>query len=293
VNDPGRINDKSSIGPTNIDGAQPDHRTDGENPRPDVEVEAARRRQAWRESTQYARSRRIERGVAGSVVLIAGLAVLAAWLYYGRHASRNELILIPSAAAFFWLYFGFAYVLASRRRLNREFRDAWIINQSHQDLKEAERKVAENGSSDFAELWDVTQKRLDYYHRIATSQSEKSFFYGQMAAVAGFAAIVVAALVAGFARSTTASIVAGLTGATGGGLGAYIGATFMKSQDLTSAQLRAYFLQPLEFSKYLAAERLAQQISVEKRDAAIINIINSIAKSSDFVDPGNDKVKQE
>lgn len=100
--------------------------------------------------------------------------------------------------------------------------------------------------------------------------------YGQIAAGAGFFVIIIAAFIAGFSRSTAAAIASGITGVAGGGLGAYIGSTFMKSQDTASAQLRAYFSQPLEFSKYLAAERLLNFIDKGDRTAAVNTMITSI-----------------
>src|SRR5438874_1684431 len=100
--------------------------------------------------------------------------------------------------------------------------------------------------------------------------------YGQIAAGAGFVVILLSAVIAGFSRSTAASISAGVIGVSGGGLGAYIGSTFMKSQDAASAQLRAYFSQPLEFSKYLAAERLLTFIGEDDRLPAVNNMISSI-----------------
>ena len=74
------------------------------------------------------------------------------------------------------------------------------------------------GDTDFGALWTATQKRLDYYHKIATTQAERSFMYGQIAAGAGFVVVIIAAFIAGFSRSTAAAIASGVAGVAGGGL---------------------------------------------------------------------------
>jgi hypothetical protein len=66
------------------------------------------------------------------------------------------------------------------------------------------------GDTDFGALWTATQKRLDYYHKIATTQAERSFMYGQIAAGAGFVVVIIAAFIAGFSRSTAAAIASGV-----------------------------------------------------------------------------------
>jgi hypothetical protein len=57
-------------------------------------------------------------------------------------------------------------------------------------------------------------------------------------------------------RSATAAITTGALGAVSAALTGYIGRTFIRSQEMSAKHLRAYFDQPLEFSRYLAAERL-------------------------------------
>jgi protein-S-isoprenylcysteine O-methyltransferase Ste14 len=174
-----------------------------------------------------------------------------------------------------WVYLAAYIALIYRIRMRREFRDRTLLSESREELADAEAEVS-GGATDFSTLWHATQKRLDYYHDIATTQSERSFNYGQLAAGSGLLVLLIAAVVAGFSHSTTTSIVAGATGVIGGGIGAYIGATFMRAQEQSAMQLKAYFLQPLEFSKYLAAERLLSGLEGDERDKAIHLIIEGI-----------------
>lgn len=245
------------------------------------EIQEAEKRQAWRESPENAKLSRIRRFIWGLTPIAAAGGALVGWSYAGYSHNRGQYAAIGAGIGILtWLYIGIYYLFLAQRQLKRAFDDRRLLHRSRDALKEAEEKLKESSSTEFGVLWDATQKRLDYYHKIATTQSEKSFLYGQIASAAGFAVILVAAIIAGLSKTPTASIVAGLTGAAGGGLGAYIGATFMKTQDVASTQLRAYFLQPLEFSKYLAAERLVKQIPEDDRAKAVQTIIDSITNAT-------------
>ncbi|WP_257231747.1 hypothetical protein [Streptomyces sp. Rer75] len=51
-------------------------------------------------------------------------------------------------------------------------------------------------------------------------------------------------------------------------LAGYVSRTFVKSQEVASSHLRAYFDQPLEFSRYLAAERLIEDAKPRQEQRA-------------------------
>ena len=219
---------------------------------------------------------------------MALLAAFIAWLYIDNSNSmalfdnRNNIILIAAGAtAGLWIYFGWLVVIIQRGRARRELRDRRLLGEAREEIKEAERELI-GGSEDFRTLWGLTQKQLDYYHKIATGQAERSFLYGQIASAVGFAVIIIASLIGAFSTSTAGAIAATVTGVSGGGLAAYVGATFMKSQESAASQLRAYFLQPLELSKYLAAERLLSFIDETDRTTVVGDMVRSIVQP-----PGN------
>ena len=166
----------------------------------------------------------------------------------------------------FWLYTSYRQQFADRR----------LLEAVRGDVMRAEEDAIVDGEVDFVRLWRATQRRIDLYHDIATRQAKDSFRYGQWAAGVGFGVIVIAGVIALFARSSAASVGAAITGVAGGGLGAYIGATFMRSQDVASAQLRDYFRQPLELSKFLAAERLVRSLDPADRPAAVAHIVEGV-----------------
>lgn len=131
-----------------------------------------------------------------------------------------------------------------------------------------------------AALWDVTHGRMDLYHTIVTGQAKRSFGAAQAAMVIGFAMLVGFAVLAAEAKTTTAAVSAGSLGAVGAAFAAYIGKTFIRSQETAASHLRAYFDQPLELSRYLAAERLLaddKSLSAEQRAAILSSLVESIA----------------
>jgi hypothetical protein len=129
-------------------------------------------------------------------------------------------------------------------------------------------------------LWEVTHSRLDLYHQIATGQARSSFFTAQVATGVGFVLLVVFALLSARTHTTAGAITTGSLGAVSAALAGYIGRTFVRSQEAAANHLRAYFDQPLEFSKYLAAERLLASgslaLSSEQQAAILTALIEGV-----------------
>jgi hypothetical protein len=156
-----------------------------------------------------------------------------------------------------------------------------------QEFKKEERVAVEElkqSDPDFATLWFITQGRIDYYHKIATDQARRSFISSQIATGAGFALVIIVAIIAARTTNPIAAISAGAVGIVGGGLSAYIGATFMKSQSEASAQLRQFFLQPVELSRVLGAERLLEKLPRDQKSEAVQQIIKSMMAPGSYGD---------
>ncbi|MET8572691.1 hypothetical protein [Streptomyces sp. NPDC004783] len=117
------------------------------------------------------------------------------------------------------------------------------------------------------ELWEATHARLDLYHQIATGQARTSFRNAQVAMFTGFVLLILFAGIAVWASTTAVAIVAGGLGAVSAALAGYVAKTFIRSQEAAATHLRSYFNQPLELSRYLAAERLVADgdLSQEQR----------------------------
>lgn len=117
-------------------------------------------------------------------------------------------------------------------------------------------EVVRRSPLELAALWDTTHARLDLYHQIATGQAKTSFRNAQIAMGVGFLLLILFAGVALWASTTAVAIVAGGLGAVSAALAGYVAKTFIRSQEAAATHLRSYFDQPLELSRYLAAERL-------------------------------------
>jgi len=192
-------------------------------------------------------------------VLLVGVPVAVA---YGQGGREQVERLLPAMSLLVVLA-GFAFVVYCSYRLTFSGRqETQRAEHARQALQRAETSLGEADRLALPGLWDVTHKRLDYYHQIATSQARQSFRNAQIAMTVGFVLLVVFAVLALRATTPTASIVTGALGAAAAAFAAYIGRTFVRSQESAAGHLRAYFDQPLEFSRYLAAERLLEAMDI-------------------------------
>lgn len=132
-----------------------------------------------------------------------------------------------------------------------------------------------------AEQWELTHARLELYHVIAQDQAKKSFRNAQISMGLGFALLVGFIAVALKASNATGSIVAGGLGAVAAALAGYVSKTFVKSQESAATHLRSYFDQPLEFSRYLAAERLIVDAGLadEQRREVLMALVQAMVAS--------------
>ncbi|WP_406413698.1 RNA-binding domain-containing protein [Streptomyces sp. NBC_01614] len=144
------------------------------------------------------------------------------------------------------------------------------LRSPYADVSQSEAEDEEQARLTLSALWAVTHRRLDHYHTIALEQAAKSFRNAQAAMTIGFILLVGFAVAGFFASTTAGTVVAGALGAVSAALSGYVSRTFVKSQETAAEHLRAYFDQPLEFSRYLAAERLIADARLETEQRAEI-----------------------
>ncbi|MEU6568760.1 RNA-binding domain-containing protein [Streptomyces parvulus] len=164
------------------------------------------------------------------------------------------------------------------------------LRSPHADASQSEAEDEEQARLTLSALWTVTHRRLDHYHGIALEQAAKSFRNAQIAMTIGFILLVSFAAVAFFASTTAGAVVAGALGAVSAALAGYVSRTFVKSQETAAEHLRAYFDQPLEFSRYLAAERLITDARLERQQRA--EILSSLVQAM-IVGPPSDREAQD
>jgi hypothetical protein len=241
-------------------------------------------RHMWINSPERKRFVRVVLSTVIGIVILTCISELIAFLatqsddnYNGDVTfNRISVALVTGAALSYFSAAGLVlYRVLLRQRVGDRIRLGLVA-----DLQKEEEKLAAAGT-DFDSLWAITQKRLDFYHDIATQQARTSFRSGQVAAYSGFAVVVLVAILAAFTKNGTGAIAASVIGVAGAGLSAYVGATFMRAQESSASQLRAYFLQPVEFARVLAAERLLEKIEPEGRARVVETIIGSIVTSGD------------
>lgn len=233
---------------------------------------------AWRASPEY---RSAVRGawIVYLLPLAVGVGTFIFAQTYGQALELDRGLKGADAVAIHLLYVllftlpvGFAaysFAIFRIKVKREELRERLQVAEAQQELEQAERNAHAANALGLESLWDVTQKRLDYYHTLATAQAEVSFRHSQRAVIGGFGALVVALLVATFSGSTGAAVASGLVGVAGAALAGYLSKTFLRTQETTSAQLRSYFSQPLTFSQHLAAERLLNLLDGEQKAAAV------------------------
>lgn len=138
--------------------------------------------------------------------------------------------------------------------------------------------IARRSPLELAALWEATHARLDLYHQIATGQARTSFRNAQIAMGVGFLLLVLFAGIALWASTTAVAIVAGGLGAVSAALAGYVAKTFIRSQEAAATHLRSYFDQPLELSRYLAAERLVADgdLSQEQRGEILSALVQAM-----------------
>lgn len=251
------------------------------------ELEYRAFRQAWRNSEE--RRQLTKRVIVLAITLPLSGAILGAVVSVVTYSESGEYVAytpLQSALLFALGGLGLGAIAAVyggmllRIFQRRAFREQYRLDQSRARLDEAEQVlVTSTSDTSFAALWTATQARLDHYHDIATSQSRRSFAYGQVAAATGLGAVLICTVLAIVADSSAGAVAAGVLGGAAAAMSGYIGSTFLRTQDLAASQMRDYFGQPLEFSRFLAAERLLDEIDdTERREAATVALIQAIAQ---------------
>jgi MFS family permease len=210
------------------------------------------------------------------IVLSIGIvgAIVAVWVAVSSH---DPVVASIAGISVLILFYILVFVMLLWSTNARRLFDARIEQEDRQAaLVEAESNL---DTLEIGTLWAANQKRVDFYHSIATTQSQASFRNGTFASIVGFAIMILVAVFAAFAPNPVASISAGAVGIAGAAMSAYIGATFIRLQSDAATQLRQFFLQPVEFSRLLSAERLIDTLPETDRAAAVQQVIAAMTVS--------------
>ncbi|TLP52413.1 TRADD-N-associated membrane domain-containing protein [Microbispora triticiradicis] len=151
-------------------------------------------------------------------------------------------------------------ILAIEWMVQREVKNR-RLDAAQKRLRAAEGALKKEQELALGPLWVETEARLDYYHEIATNHARQSFRSAQVAMVAGFVVVLLFAVLAiFFAKNPADRLLAGTLGLISAALSGFISRTFIRAQEAAANRLQAYFDHPVRFSRYLAAERLIEQM---------------------------------
>ncbi|MCX4618005.1 hypothetical protein ACFZAB_34130 [Streptomyces albogriseolus] len=211
------------------------------------------------------------------IALCIAFALLASFWYFSQHSESRD-------------------ISESRARVREAERDVEgalggtpiglsdgeiVVGRITRSGPSAEEIAARQERRDLAlsRLWALTQARLTLYHDIATKQARRSFLSAQASMIIGFVMLTVFVYLALKVSNTAGAIVAGGLGAVSAALAGFISKTFVKSQETAAEHLKAYFDQPLEFSRYLAAERLLADANLpdEQRAEVVAALVQTVA----------------
>lgn len=199
--------------------------------------------------------------------------LVAEWLMYIFSIWSVTILVGPTLYAF------------SRVRAASALDDRLRIERIQED--EAELAKEGRAGTEFSELWSLTQRRIDHYHLLATSQSAVAFRTGQTVMGLGFVMLLLLGFAAALAPNGTAAIAASVIAVSGAALSGFVSATFIKSQAEASAQLREFFVQPVDFTRMLGAERLLELLDdPAQKAAAVQTLIASLATTQRSQTPG-------
>jgi hypothetical protein len=241
---------------------------------------------AWHDSPERRRAMALTVGV----VAFGALVTVPAFVSTFVRETGSDIIDAVAVLIIGGLATALAHSIVRRywRRVRHIHNVRRAVEMSRLAAEAAENETTAHEVPSLTDLWRATQKRLEYYHDLATTQAARSFASAQRAMWAGFVIVLSASVIAvAVSTTTTSSVIVGLLGAAGGMQAAYIARTFLRAQESASAHLRSYFRQPLEFSRFLAAERLVADLEEQARSAALVVIAQSIVTAGADVDSPN------
>lgn len=209
--------------------------------------------------------------LAGSLLLALPEVVVVWLLLSGKPdvfdfflAGTLSILAMAGVVVTMWASEATRFRTAESQRISKRSQDADELLE--QALAELRRVDAEARRQDealvLARLWASVNSRLEKYHDDAQAQGRQAFGAAMTSMWIGFLVLVASGTAAVTASTTTGAIVVGSLGGVSAAVAGYIAKTFLRAHEETSRHLRGYFLQPVEMSRYLSAERVIAQSSL-------------------------------
>jgi len=154
--------------------------------------------------------------------------------------------------------------------------DARIAQENARQREVAKTLMRLRDRMSLPSLVELNRLTLTQYHLIATDQAQKSFRSSQRAMLIGFIWLIACFTAVVLNRSLHGQIIAATMAPVGSILAGFLGRTYLFVYEQALVQLRQYYNQPLLDSYYLAAERLASEMSHEARDRLSENAVEQL-----------------
>ncbi len=222
---------------------------------------------------------RLQQRQASAGGLLAGaagfVALTAVVLLFGRQleiASHTRWIVALGSGIVAWLLGVAAMSLPLFVDARKEQRQ--IEEDARNDV--AASTNALQNAKDLVVLIKANRRQMAAYDVLAQAQAKTAFRNSQMAMAAGLAVLIGGAVIAISVNDVATKVATASLTAIGGALSGYIAKTFLDSYKGAMRQLNFYFQQPLITSYLLAVQRLVNELTEDKRDAALAETIARI-----------------
>lgn len=214
--------------------------------------------------------------VGGLLALAVGLAALTGVvLAYGGELDivrHTRWVIAVCSGILSWLFLVGAFSIPTLNDARKEQRA--IEAEAREDVADSANDLT--NSKDLVALIQANRRQMSAYDVLAQAQAKTAFRNSQFAMAAGLLVLVAGAVVAIAAPEVSTKIATASLTAIGGALSGYIAKTFLESYSNAVTQLNFYFQQPLITSYLLTAQRLIDELTADKRDAALDETIARI-----------------
>jgi len=168
----------------------------------------------------------------------------------------------------------FLVIIATSRylALRRAFFDR-VRTQKGKDVIDVVNRFKNKPELTLANLFVLNRRQLDEYHVLSVRQQQVAFRNAQVAAIIGFAVLIVGTVLS-YKQAPGAEryVTAGLT-ALGSLLSGFISAVFFRSSDATAKQLRDFYEEPSRTGQMLMIERVAKLDAQDPKLAARLRLL--------------------
>lgn len=201
------------------------------------------------------------------------------------HFTPSEIIAVAVVIGFV----AFAISIAAAFYWRAKIQNSLLAQETERRQRDEVEKILERlqNRMSLPGLIELNRLMLTEYHSIATNQAQKSFRSAQRAMLGGFSWLIVCFTAVILVSSLNGKILAAALAPVGGVLAGFLGRTYLFVYERSLVQLNQYYNQPLLNSYYLAAERLATEMSASAKDRLLEKVIDQLLAAASSLSEGS------